>query len=89
MGHKRRRKGGEEGGEEKEVRLICIATIRVKFCNAQLHSSNYRGYPNECTFRGISSLLAGVKSYSTVPLGIRSSPSVRNLVMVFGDLYTV
>ena len=51
-------RGGGEGGEEKEVRLICIATIRVMFCNAQLYSSNYRGYPNECTFSGISSSVA-------------------------------
>ena len=69
------------------MRLICIATIRVKVCNAQSHSSNYRGYPNVCTCSGVSSSVAGVKSYSTVPLGIRSSPS--DLVMVFGDLYTV
>ena len=42
----------------------------------QSHSSNYRGHSNVCTFSGISSSVAGVKSYSTVPLGIRSSPGV-------------
>ena len=72
---KEKGRGEGEGGEGKEVRdSFVLLLFQLRF--DQSHSSNCRGHSNVCTFSGISSSVAGVKSYSTVPLGIRSSPGV-------------